>query len=163
MMYKYFLGLGSNIEPRINFIKRAVTKLKKVGLVKNKSGIYKTQAWGLKDQPDFINAVIEFHSDCNPEELLHKIKKVESEVGRSESYRWGPREIDIDILFCDNLAINKPNLTIPHKDFEKRKFILEPLSEICKNYKNNGTIKKVTDCIANCQDDSEVKKLKLSW
>lgn len=98
--------------------------------VVKRSSLYETKPWGLKAQPDFINMVVCAETGISPEELLKKLKFIEKKMGRKESKRWGPRLIDIDILFYDDLVIDSPELKIPHPYIKEREFVLLPLSEI---------------------------------
>lgn len=136
MKFKYYLGLGSNIEPKFNFLQIAVNELSKIGNVAKKSGIYESLPWGKTDQDNFLNAVIRFHSDLNPFHLLSNVKEIEKKIGRKRyNEKWGPREIDIDILFVDSIYINKESLKIPHKHFKNRIFVLEPMAALDDKYK----------------------------
>lgn len=163
MIYKYYLGLGSNIEPRLNFLKTAVKKLKKHGQIPQKSSIFLTEPWAVKNQLDYYNAVVEYLSPLTPRQLLLEIKKLEKEIGRTYRHHWGPREIDIDILFSDSFHIDEPGLHLPHKMFQKRRFVLEPMSEMNGNFVAAGSQETINDYLKRCQDSSEVKKLNLSW
>ena len=89
-----------------------------------------TEPWGVKEQPKFINMAVEAETGKTPEELMGIIKKIEAEIGREENIRWGPRLIDIDILFYDDLIVKTHDLEIPHPLIKDREFVLKPLSEI---------------------------------
>ena len=132
MANNIFLGLGSNKGDRERFIREAVKKLKNFpGIeVLKCSSLYETTPYGNEEQDNFLNLVIRINSEHEPEYLLEIIKNIEEEMGRQTTERWGPREIDIDILFYDNVIVNKENLTIPHEDLTKRGFVLYPLNEI---------------------------------
>ena len=162
MIFNYFLGLGSNIEPRLNYITNAATELRQSGEIIRKSSIYESEAWGYKKQSKFLNAVIQFQSDLEPNELLRIIKIIEINAGRSLSkINWGPREIDIDILFADGINIQENNLEIPHKYFHKRKFVLLPMAEINSGYivENNS----IEYYLNKCKDSLTVKRVKSIW
>jgi 2-amino-4-hydroxy-6-hydroxymethyldihydropteridine diphosphokinase len=92
--------------------------------------MYETEPWGVKEQPAFINMAVEGRTELDPHGLLLAIKEIESQMGRRDGPRWGPRIIDIDILFYDNLCISGADLVIPHPLLHQRRFVLEPLSEI---------------------------------
>jgi len=93
MKFKYYLGLGSNIEPRFSFLQNAVNELDKIGRVVRKSGIYESIPWGNANQDKFLNAVIRFYSDLDPFNLLANIKQIEQKIGRKYiEEKWGPRE-----------------------------------------------------------------------
>lgn len=137
MVNNIFLGLGSNKGDRIKFLLNAVEKIKhntKCILV-NSSSVYETTPYGNIDQENFFNAVISISSDLSPDELFDFIKQIEQELGRFElNKKWGPREIDIDILFYNQLIYIKDNLIIPHSEVLKRDFVLVPLIEIAPEF-----------------------------
>lgn len=109
----------------------AIEGLKDKGIViKKVSSMYETKPWGLEEQPDFINMAVEAKTRLSPEELLRALKDIEKEMGRKDTVRWGPRIIDLDILFYDDIVINMGHLQIPHPLLHKRDFVLLPLSEI---------------------------------
>ncbi len=125
------IGIGSNMGDRQANCRNAIERLKDKGIViKKASSMYETQPWGLEEQPDFINMAVEAETGLSPEELLKTLKEVEKEMGRKETVRWGPRIIDLDILFYDDIVINMEHLHIPHPLLHKRDFVLLPLSEI---------------------------------
>ena len=163
MTYKFFLGLGSNIEPRIEYMKKACTELLKTGKIVKKSSIYNTQPWGYRTQADFYNAVIEFDTSLEPKALFKKIKSIEKKIGRSNKLHWGPREIDIDIIFCRNCIVSEPELYIPHREFSERRFVLEPMVEINRNFVVTNTNKTVLDFLNECIDHSQIQKLSINW
>jgi 2-amino-4-hydroxy-6-hydroxymethyldihydropteridine diphosphokinase len=163
MIYNYYLGLGSNIEPRLNYMQTALRKLAVLGHIKQKSSIYNTQAWGNRLQHDYYNAVIEFDTTLSPRILLSAIKKIEREIGRRPSPRWGPREIDIDIIYCRNLTVQQADLIIPHRFIAKRRFILEPLTELDENLSIDGRGTPIGETLLSCGDCSYVSKLNLMW
>ena len=163
MIYNYFIGLGSNIEPRVDYIIRAGNQLEKHGKILKKSNLYLSEAWGNKNQAEFINGALEFESALEPHNLLHKIKNIEIFLGRQHRERWGPREIDIDILFCRNLTVDLADLQIPHPRFRERRFVLVPMAELNKDLSippHNRTISYFLD---TCTDQSYIKKLESEW
>ncbi|MBI4838049.1 MAG: 2-amino-4-hydroxy-6-hydroxymethyldihydropteridine diphosphokinase [Nitrospirae bacterium] len=126
-----YLSIGSNLGRRQENCERAVSLLSENGVkITKRSSMIETEPWGIKDQPDFINMAVEAETEKNPEELLGIIKKIEAEIGREENIQWGPRVIDIDILFYDDLIIKTPELGIPHPLIHERYFVLYPLAEI---------------------------------
>jgi 2-amino-4-hydroxy-6-hydroxymethyldihydropteridine diphosphokinase len=132
-----YIGIGSNIGNRQKNCLRAIELLEKRGvIIKERSSMYETEPWGIKDQPKFINMVVEIETVLNPNELLRILKDVEKKVGRKESLKWGPRIIDLDILLVDDIIINEDNLKIPHPLMHKRDFVLQPLCEIAPDIKH---------------------------
>lgn len=126
-----YLGIGSNLGERRNNCLIALRLLAEKGVIIRKaSSFYETEPWGIKEQPDFINMAAEVETDLPPDELLKVIKGIEREMGRKETFRWGPRIIDIDILLYNDMIYESADLRIPHPLMHEREFVLEPLSEI---------------------------------
>jgi 2-amino-4-hydroxy-6-hydroxymethyldihydropteridine diphosphokinase len=94
------------------------------------SRAYETKAWGVTNQADFINMCVEIETLLTPLELLRALQGIETQIGRDKTYRWGPREIDLDILFYGELVIDEEALKIPHPYAHLRRFVLEPLAAI---------------------------------
>jgi 2-amino-4-hydroxy-6-hydroxymethyldihydropteridine diphosphokinase len=141
MVNNIFLGLGSNKGDRIGFLQTAVDRIKDDPLssIGKVSSVYESIPYGLKEQDNFLNAVIEISSERNLQELSLWIKKLEKEIGRVEGPRWGPREIDIDLLFYDNVVFSDPKLTVPHKEILLRDFVIVPLKEIAPGFQHPVT------------------------
>lgn len=135
-MAEVFLSLGSNLGDRLGYIKFAVFELIKTEKIKllKVSSIYNTEPWGNSAQGEFLNCVLKIFTDLSPINLFEKIKFIEQKVGRKNSKKWLSREIDIDILFYDNLILKTENLAIPHPEIPNRKFVLVPLNEIAENF-----------------------------
>ncbi len=130
-MTTIYIGIGSNLGDREGTCLKALEELEKRGIkVTKKSSRYETEPWGVRDQPKFINMVVEADTDLSPEEVLKVIKEIERNFGRRETLRWGPRVVDLDILFYNDLVIDEPDLRIPHPHMHERDFVLKPLSEI---------------------------------
>lgn len=130
-MSTIYIGIGSNLHNREGNCERALILLDENGIkVKKRSSMIETEPCGIKDQPKFVNMAVEAESDHTPEELLEIIKKIEKDIGREPTLRWGPRSIDLDILFYDDLILNTRELEIPHPHIAERGFVLRPLKEI---------------------------------
>jgi len=157
-MKQVFLGLGTNLGHREQNLEQAREALKNFSVLKRASSIYETDAWGYEDQPQFLNQVLEIETDFSPYKLLCRIKKIEKEIGRVKSFRWGPRLIDIDILFYDQGIIRLPFLTIPHKSLHERAFVLVPLAEIAPDYKHPAFRLTITELRDNLPKLDGVKK-----
>jgi 2-amino-4-hydroxy-6-hydroxymethyldihydropteridine diphosphokinase len=125
-------GLGSNLGDKLDNINKAIALLKQRGVAKLTivSRIYRTPPWGVLDQGDFANACAIGETRLSPYELLAAVKKIEADMGRAPTRRWGPRLIDIDILFLGDQTLDDPELTLPHKELLGRGFVLAPLAEI---------------------------------
>lgn len=126
-----YIGIGSNLGNREENCEKAIKLLEGNNIkVTKRSSMIETEPWGIENQPKFINMAVEIETDLEPEELLSLLKKIEREIGRSSAERWGPRKIDIDILFYDDLVLKIPEFEIPHPHIADREFVLKPLSEI---------------------------------
>ncbi len=134
-MERVYLLLGTNIGDLKENLTTAIDELNKNNIrVIKKSKIYRTKPWGKAEQPDFLNMALEVETSYSPQRLLQKIKEIEEKMKREKTERWGPRIIDIDILFYGTETINEPELTIPHPHFFKRAFAIIPLAEIAPDY-----------------------------
>ncbi|MFZ5906108.1 MAG: 2-amino-4-hydroxy-6-hydroxymethyldihydropteridine diphosphokinase [Nitrospirota bacterium] len=126
-----YIGIGSNLGDRKYNCELAVELLRQHGIsVSKRSSLRETQPWGNKDQPLFLNMAVEGQTDCAPRELLAIIKGIETRMGRTETFRWGPRTIDVDILLYNEVVMKSRELTIPHPCLHERYFVLQPLDEI---------------------------------
>lgn len=142
--FNVLLALGSNIGEKKGNILLAykyISNLKNTTVYK-KSSFYETKPMGPKNQSSFINSTMLIKTKIKPFQLLNEIKKIEEKIGRIDSYRWGPRKIDIDIVCFNNLQINRKELNIPHIDYKNRDFVLIPGIEIIKNNENIPNKKK---------------------
>ena len=129
--HSVMVALGSNLGNRLDNLKRAIAKLESCGIrTEAKSRVWETKPWGVTDQPLFLNMCMAVRTELEPPALHCLLKKIEAEVGRSAGMRWGPREIDIDIIFFDSLSFEAPQLAIPHPRMHERAFVLRPLAEI---------------------------------
>ena len=125
-----YLALGTNLGDRSANLKQAIAALTPQMEVKAKSPVYETPPWGFEDQPKFLNQVIKATTYLDPEPLLKHLKRLEVALGRKESFLNGPRLIDIDLLFYNNLVVDKPSLVIPHPRLHERGFVLLPLMDL---------------------------------
>ena len=126
-------GIGSNLGGRLQNLRAAVENLSSYGFViEKKSNVYETEPWGVRDQPSFLNACVKakINSKLTPVKILKIIKKIEINLGRVKSFRYGPRIIDIDLLLIDSIVHKNKFLTVPHKEIFNRAFVLYPLLEI---------------------------------
>jgi len=129
-MHTIYLGLGSNLGDRAANLRAAVKALTPQVKVVAESALYETPAWGVEDQPGFLNMTIKAETDLTPTALRDHVKHIERDLGRKPSYHWGPRLIDIDILLYEDLIVDTPDLVIPHPQMHKRPFVLVPLETI---------------------------------
>ena len=133
-MHKIFLALGSNVGNKKEQINSAVELLKEHVRNLKTANFYETKPMYYKDQEKFINTALMGETDLSPEKLLEFVKSIEKKLGRQERFRNGPREIDIDILFYDDLILKKDHLEIPHPLIQEREFVLNPLMDLDPNF-----------------------------
>jgi 2-amino-4-hydroxy-6-hydroxymethyldihydropteridine diphosphokinase len=124
------LGLGANLGDPIAMLREAKRRLAGLGRVTASSSLYRTPAWGVTEQPAFVNAALALETELGPADLLAALKTLERDLGRIAAVRWGPRAIDVDILDYAGVRLDGPNLTIPHPRLLERAFALVPLAEI---------------------------------
>ena len=129
-----FLGLGSNVGDKKKNLEKAVSKLKEEISDIKISKFYETEPWGYRDQDKFLNAAVSGKTFLTSLELLRFVKLIEKKIGRIKRFKWGPREIDIDILFYDDLIYKDSSVEIPHPNLWERKFVLEPLMDLDPNF-----------------------------
>ena len=156
-MANYYLLIGSNQGNRKNNIEAALHQIEEfTGKAKAVSSLYETEAWGLEEQPNFLNQAVHVSSHEKPLNFLHKLKTIEKQIGRVETVKWGPRVIDIDILYIDDQVIDLPELKIPHQGIYDRNFALIPLMEIAGELTDPVKQLTVDDLYDDCQDSREV-------
>ena len=159
-MNKVFLSIGGNMGNREAALAKACKLIgEQCGEIKSISSLYETAAWGKNDQPSFLNQALEIHSGLEPEQLLKQILKIEKEMGRIRKEKYGPRSIDIDILFFNEETHNYPSLTIPHPEIQNRRFVLAPMNEIAPALVHPVLKKTITELLEQCPDHLPVKKI----
>jgi 2-amino-4-hydroxy-6-hydroxymethyldihydropteridine diphosphokinase len=128
---KVYLGLGSNLGPRLRNLSAARRRLRQKGFrIMRQSRVIETEPWGVTDQPRFLNQVIEGDWKGTARKLLKVTKEVEREGGRKPTRRWGPRVVDIDILLFGDQQVRQRDLVIPHPHISERQFVLQSLDEL---------------------------------
>lgn len=164
-MHTLFLGLGSNIGDRLDHIQEAVRALSTQMEIGARASVYESRAVGVTEQANFFNTAIMCKTDMSPMDVLAFVKKVEKERGREESFHWGPREIDIDILFYDNLFVQEEALHIPHPHLAERDFVLVPLAEIAPDSMHPTLKKSVATLLSEIPEEkkSVLARVTAAW
>ncbi len=159
MEHIIYLALGSNMGNRPANLKAAIDNLSPQMAVKKKSTVYETPPWGYADQPAFLNQVVQAETYMQPESLLHHLKRLEAALGRTPSFHNGPRLIDIDILFFDDMILDSAALKLPHPRLHERAFVLVPLAELAPDLVHPVLNKSMRDLLRKA-DRSGIRKYK---
>lgn len=159
-MYRAYLGLGTNMGDREGYLIEAckiINSNPKINIL-NESKIYETKAWGYTEQDDFLNMCLEIQTILTPQQLLEVCADVELKLERVRNIKWGPRSIDVDILFYANEIINEENLIVPHPKIRERAFVLIPLMDLNEELEIDG--KKISYYLEQLSDEDkeEVKE-----
>ena len=156
-----FIGIGSNVGDKIRNCRRAITEISQCeqNRLIAQSSLYKTEPIGYTQQDWFINCVIEIETSFTAYELLHVLEDIELSMGRERIFKWGPRIIDLDILFFNEEIIRCEGLTVPHPEAQNRAFVLTPLREIAGDYIHPLLKKSITQLVADLGDEQGIKKL----
>ncbi len=145
-----FIGAGANLGEPVRQIRQAQDALQKSPGIKflSASSLYRTQPVGPVEQPPFINAVFSLEPEIGPQELLSLLLEIEQKMGRVRKERWGPRVIDLDLLFFGGEIIKEQGLEVPHPRLHERRFVLVPLAEIAPGFAHPVTRKTVSELLA---------------
>lgn len=162
-MNSVFIALGSNLGNRLEYCQQAVNLLSEMGNIIKIAPIYEAAAYGYHEQGAFLNSALIFETDDSPLALLQKLKDIERQTGRKSRFHWGPREIDLDIIFFDHLILNSQELTIPHPDFHNRQFVLQPLKDLEPGFLPPGFQQTVAELLEHLTDKSKLKLIKKEW
>ena len=157
-MIQVFLGIGTNLGDRERNLQEARAALSQRLEILKESSIYQTAPWGYLDQPAFLNQVIEAQTDLSSLNLLDFLKQTEKQLGRQANFRFGPRLIDLDILFYGNRIIQTPRLQVPHPRLSERAFVLIPLAEVAPEFVHPQNKQTVTQLLAALPDLGGVQK-----
>ena len=159
MMTQLFLSLGGNLGNTREIFEGAYPLIeKKIGKISVYSSIYQTQAWGPIPQADFLNQVLLVNTSLKAGACLAEILEIEREFGRERKERWGPRTLDLDILYYGDKVIAESDLSIPHPRIAERKFILTPLAEIAPTFTDPASRKTMVALLEECTDNSHVNR-----
>ena len=160
MSNKVILGIGGNVGNVKFTLQKCIQLIElKLGSVEIKSSLYQTEAWGVEDQPNFINQVIVIATNLSAHECLKKFQDIELQLGRVRKEKWHERAIDIDILFYNNDIIDEEKLKIPHPFIQDRNFVMYPLEEIAPNFIHPKLKKTMIELYNNCKDSMMAIKL----
>lgn len=151
-----YLLLGSNLGDKRSQLSIARKHIKEYFDLEKCSGLYQSDAWGIEDQPTFINQVLKGRCDLTPETLLDKVLETEKKMGRERKVKWGERLIDIDILYFGNQIIDLEVLQIPHPYIHKRRFTLQPLADISPGLNHPVFNKTQAQLLESCEDSLKV-------
>jgi len=156
-----YLLLGSNLGNRNEMLSTAQEHIERqIGVVIKTSSVYQTKAWGIENQADFLNQVLEIETDLSPKNVLDQILQIEKEMGRIRYQKWGSRVIDIDILYFGDEIIETEELKIPHPENQNRNFVLAPMAEIAPNFIHPLLNLSQEQLLHRCSDKLEVIRLK---
>ncbi len=160
-MVRIFIGIGSNLGDRANYLHQALVEIANSEniFMKKYSSVYETEPVGNKEQPQFLNMVAELESTLSPQDLLRRLKEIENSLGRKYSEHWGPREIDLDILYYGSEVYNDEKLHLPHPEIANRRFVLVPMKEIAENFLDPMQRLSMTELLRRCSDTSVVRKI----
>ena len=159
-MSRIFIGLGSNLGDRATYLQRALRELENLPqtTVNKFSSVYETEPVGVKGQPKFLNMVAECDTLLRPGDLMRELKETERRVGRTNNEHWGPREIDLDLLYYGGEMLNETSLRVPHPEISNRRFVLVPLKEIAADFQDPLRHLTVEELLQQCSDTSSVRK-----
>jgi 2-amino-4-hydroxy-6-hydroxymethyldihydropteridine diphosphokinase len=156
-----YIGFGSNLGDKIAYCEKAIAEILDLDNHKllAKSSFYKTQPVGYRAQDWFVNGFIKLESDLEPLDLLQALKEVESRLGRTETFQWGPREIDLDLLLYEDRIIQTDQIQIPHPRIQERQFVLIPLAEIAQGLVHPVLKKSIPKILEEIKEDQGVERL----
>jgi 2-amino-4-hydroxy-6-hydroxymethyldihydropteridine diphosphokinase len=160
LKYTTYLGLGSNVGNRRAYLAQARKLIaERVGEIARASSVYMTEAWGVEDQPGFLNQVVQVQTERSPERVLEIVLQIERDLGRERTLKWGKRKIDIDLLFYEDRVMHTEKLTLPHPFLQDRNFVLAPLAEIAPELMHPVLQKTVFELFLISKDKLSVKTL----
>ncbi len=160
LMQTIYIGIGGNIGRRERFIAAAVQLIAtEIGRVAAESQLYKTAPWGMDDADDFLNAVVEVHTDLDADTVMMTCLRIEHRLGRKRSIlgKYTSRTIDLDLLFYGQEVIRVSSLTVPHPQLENRRFVLQPLAEIAPAFTHPILKRSMRDLLNDCADETKIE------
>lgn len=157
-MQRVFIGIGSNLGDTIGNCRKALNEIAAFAEMVKVSSLYETEPMGNEDQLNFTNSVVEIRTDLSPHELLSHLNSIEQKLGRVRVEKWGPRTIDLDIIFYNDKEIKDDDLIIPHPRAHLRRFVLEPICEIAPEFIHSEMKISVLELLKNLKDNKKVIK-----
>ena len=149
--------MGGNLGDRLENFSLATNALKKFMIIISESLVYETAAWGIINQPSFLNKVLFVETELSAFELLQALLEIEEHIGRKRLVKFGPRLIDIDILFFNDEIVESEKLIIPHPEIQNRRFALIPMNEVAPTLKHPVLKKSINQLLQDCPDQLDVK------
>jgi 2-amino-4-hydroxy-6-hydroxymethyldihydropteridine diphosphokinase len=161
MSSRVFLSIGSNLGDRLGFLQQGIDALAGAAgiTIVAISSVYETDPVGNKNQPVFLNAAVELRCSLTAGDLVALLKQTERTIGRSAAERWGPREIDLDLIYFGDLITDQPGVHVPHPEAERRRFVLQPIAELAPAFLDPNRSCTVGDLLRQCGDSSAVVKI----
>jgi len=161
MHHTAYIGIGSNLESPAKNCLKAVEHLNAhpaLTLVA-RSSLYQSEPFGITDQDWFVNAVVQLTTSLSPEKLLEVCLSIELKMGRTRAEKWGPRVVDLDILFYDDLILKQDGLEIPHPGIAERSFVLAPMNEIAPDFVHPGLKKNIKALLREIPNPQQVNRV----
>jgi dihydroneopterin aldolase/2-amino-4-hydroxy-6-hydroxymethyldihydropteridine diphosphokinase len=161
MLHTAYIGIGSNLESPAENCLKAVEHLSAHAnlTVVARSSLYQSEPFGITDQNWFVNATVQLSTSLSPEELLQACLSIEQEMGRTLTKKWGPRIIDLDILFYDDLVLKQEGLEVPHPGIAERSFVLAPMSEIAPEFLHPKLKKSIGTLLMEIPNPQQVNRV----
>jgi 2-amino-4-hydroxy-6-hydroxymethyldihydropteridine diphosphokinase len=148
---KAIIALGSNMGDRQGYLDAALNQIEeRVGHITDRSSVMETKAYGYTDQDDFLNMAIQVETDMEPHVMLRELLAIEAELDRVRLIHWGPRTVDLDVIYCEDMIIDDEELKVPHPDLHNREFVLRPVSEFAPEHmdpKRGKTVRELLKCV----------------
>jgi 2-amino-4-hydroxy-6-hydroxymethyldihydropteridine diphosphokinase len=157
MKKKLVLSLGSNLGNRYAYLQQAIIAINETfDTVSHVAQFYETPPWGDTNQSRFINTALLLETALSPQKCIALLQEIERTLGRIKTHKWGPRSIDIDILFYENEVLLQEDMIIPHPHLQNRAFVLAPLCDLIPAYRHPVLAKDMTDLLANLDNDTKL-------
>lgn len=156
-MNRAYIAFGSNIGDRHKAVEDAAAMVEKNGMkITKRSALYETEPYGYTDQPQFLNGALEVETELSCREVLEKLLNIESDIGRVREFKWGPRIIDLDIIFFNSEVYNEEDLKVPHPDMQNREFVLKPMADLCPDYIHPILNKSVSMLLEDLKNNRQI-------